>query len=141
MSIDKDSFTQTANLFRFKAGGGGSDFRRFVYYPSLLIQGLESVGANIWLGEGMGHRSFTSLLERKSDGLHNAFLIIVSDIGFIGVAILLHGWILLSVKNYSFDTFMKFFVLFTSIAFTPVLFGMPGILIALRYIGSVELRK
>ena len=82
-----------------------------------------------------------NLLEGKSDWLDNAFLIIVSDIGSIGVLLLVFVWIFQCLKLFSYVCFVKFFVLFSSLAFIPVFFGIPGILIALRFVGDFKFKQ
>lgn len=141
LDVDKQAIIKLFDFTRFKAGGGGSDFRRFFYYPGILIQSLELQDSSIWFGEGMGKRSYTTLLERKSDGLHNTFLIIVSDIGFVGLIFILAVWIVQCFRYFSHIAFIKFFILFSAIVFTPVLFGMPGILLALRFVGSAQYKQ
>lgn len=141
VQVDKETFTLAFDFIRFKAGGGSSDFRRFFYYPEILMQSIEATGGTIWLGEGLGRRSYVNMLERKSDGLHNAFLIIASDIGFIGVLLLVSAWVFQCLRYFDYVSFIKFFVLFSALAFTPVIFGMPGILIALRFVGDFNARK
>jgi len=138
--FETDGISEFFDLIRYKSGGGSSDYRRIFYYPSLVYNSFIDTNSSFLFGEGPGNRFFQNYFERRSDSLHNAYLIICSDLGLIGFSFFLFLILFNTLKNLDSSKFQKFVIFAFACFYTPIIFGMPGFFILHSYLNNKLLK-
>jgi len=117
------------NLIRFK-GDISSDELRFFRNPSVLMHYLDS---NFLSGLGVGARGYYALLDEGMD-LESFFLVGISDVGLIGVGILLIAMSTVYYKQ-NFRIILFILILFNFSNFSSFIFlGAPALTLGILLI-------
>lgn len=107
--------------FRFKDGGLDSDVLRFVRYPLVLSGNIKSIGDLIF-GLGVGEKPYMDQLSEGED-LHNAFLVIMSDGGFLLLfAVLIFSF--RQARDSEYLSLARVFIFLSGIVFSGVFLGL-----------------
>lgn len=117
------------NLIRFK-GDISSDELRFFRNPSVL---MDYLGSNLLSGFGVGARGYYSLLDEGMD-LESFFLVGISDVGVIGVGILLTSMSMVYYKQNSRIIYFILILFMFSNFSSFIFFGAPALTLGILLI-------